>query len=158
VKNKDDQESAREYAFLLLKYRQRSVEELKLRLKNKKFSETVIKGTVNFLKEKRFLDDAQFSRAWISSRLKRPYGLRRIKQELRLKGVDREIIETQAGNLSRDYSEPDIVEEIVIRKADNLKGLEPVKARQRLYSYLIRRGFTPEIVIEKINRLCKPTY
>lgn len=158
MKNKDDQESAREYAFLLLKYRQRSVEELKLRLKNKKFSETVIKGTVNFLKEKRFLDDAQFSRAWISSRLKRPYGLRRIKQELRLKGVDREIIETQAGNLSRDYSEPDIVEEIVIRKADNLKGLEPVKARQRLYSYLIRRGFTPEIVIEKINRLCKPTY
>ncbi|MCX5709134.1 MAG: regulatory protein RecX [Candidatus Omnitrophica bacterium] len=158
MKNKDEQESAREYAFLLLKYRLRSVEELRDRLKNKKFSETAIKNTIDFLKEKRFLDDAQFSRAWISSRLKRPYGLRRIKQELRLKGVDKEIVERQAGDLSCDYSEPDIVEEIVTRKADNLKGLEPVKARQRLYSYLIRRGFTPEIVIEKINRLWKQAY
>ncbi|MCX5710877.1 MAG: regulatory protein RecX [Candidatus Omnitrophica bacterium] len=158
MKNKNEQESAREYAFLLLKYRLRSVEELKSRLRNKKFSDTAINNTIDFLKERHFLDDAEFTRAWISTRLKRPYGLRRIKQELRLKGVDKEIVERQAGDLSRDYSEPDIVEEIVIRKAQSLKGLEPVKARQRLYSYLIRRGFTPEIVIEKINRLWKQAY
>lgn len=158
MKSENEQEAAREYAFLLLKYRLRSIEELRSRLKNKKFSEAAVKHTVEFLKEKRFLDDAQFTRAWISSRLKRPYGLRRIKQELRVKGVNKEIVEKQAGDLSRNYSEPDIVEEIVIRKADNLKGLEPVKAKQRLYSYLIRRGFTPEIVIEKINRLWKQAY
>jgi len=158
VKNKSDFEKAREYAFFLLKYRLRSVEELRFRLKNKKHSEAAIKNTVDFLIEKRFLDDAEFSRAWISSRLKRPYGLRRIKQELKLKGVDKKVIEDQVKDLSRGYSEAEIVSLIVEKRFEKLKGLEPVKARVRVYSYLIRRGFTPEIVVDTINGLCKQTY
>ncbi len=80
-----DEEKARAYAFLLLKFRLRRENELLARLKQKGFSEQVSKDTVNFLKEKEFIDDRVFAKGWVASRLKRPFGLRRIKQELNLK-------------------------------------------------------------------------
>ena len=157
MKNKSEPERAREYSFLLLKYRLRSVNELKGRLKAKGFSAEVVRDTADFLKERRFLDDRQFCRAWISSRLKRPWGFRRIRQELRFKGVDKEIVEEQARELSKGYAEAEIIKEIAEKRLNNLKGLEPVKARERVYSYLIRRGFTPETVIDTVNLICKQT-
>ena len=86
---------AKNYSFLLLKFRPRSEGELTLRLKRKKFDEKVIRATIAFLKEKRFLNDNEFARAWIDYRLKKPLGFRLIQQELRRKGVDKKIIEEQ---------------------------------------------------------------
>ncbi|MCK9571842.1 MAG: recombination regulator RecX, partial [Candidatus Omnitrophica bacterium] len=90
----NDSEKARAYAFLLLKFRLRSAKELEQRLKQKGFSEQLSRETVKFLQDKEFIDDRVFARGWVSSRLKRPFGLRRIKQELLQKGLDKEIIET----------------------------------------------------------------
>lgn len=158
MKNKPEAEKAREYAFLLLKYRQRSSEEMRGRLKNKGFSAVVIRNTVNFLEAKRFLDDREFTRAWIDSRFKKSLGLRRIRQELRLKGVDKEVIEKQAKRACQGYAESEIVREIAEKRLEGLKRLEPAKARERLYSYLIRRGFSPETVVDTINTLCRQTF
>ena len=69
-------EKAKAYAFLLLKFRLRSAKELEQRLKQKGFSEELSRETVNFLKDKEFIDDRVFARGWVSSRLKRPFGLR----------------------------------------------------------------------------------
>ncbi|MFA5096766.1 MAG: regulatory protein RecX, partial [Candidatus Omnitrophota bacterium] len=74
-------EKAREYAFLLLKFRLRSENELVQRLRRKKIPAETIKEVISFLEEKKFIDDNVFARAWLSSRLKRPFGLRRIRQE-----------------------------------------------------------------------------
>ncbi|MCX5701786.1 MAG: regulatory protein RecX, partial [Candidatus Omnitrophica bacterium] len=94
-KDKDLEEKAREYAFLLLKFRTRSEHELWGRLKKKKFSPEIIKITLSFLKDKNFIDDNYFAKTWIDSRLKKPFGIRKIREELKLKGIDKEIIESQ---------------------------------------------------------------
>jgi len=47
-------EKARAYAFLLLKFRPRSSQEISDRLKQKKYPSSVTKETVEFLKEKKF--------------------------------------------------------------------------------------------------------
>ena len=39
------------------------------------------------------LDDRAFTKSWINYRLARPFGFRRIIQELKAKGIDQEIIE-----------------------------------------------------------------
>ncbi len=44
-------------------------------------------------KEKDFINDSYFAGAWIDSRLLRPLGLRRIRQELKIKGIANEIID-----------------------------------------------------------------
>jgi regulatory protein len=176
---------------LLLKYRLRSERELLQRLKQKGFSEELCRDTVNFLKDKEFIDDRVFARGWVSSRLKRPFGLRRIKQELVQKGLSKEVIEDafsryrgqsqksgqsplpgtvrKAGQspLEEDYDEEGIVRKLAEQRFSKYWGqsalsgtvpkngivpsMELIKARQRVYAYLIRRGFSPDLVA----RVCK---
>lgn len=146
-------EKAREYAFLLLKFRLRSEKELAQRLRQKGFSEEICLQTVKFLKEREFIDDRVFARRWIAGRLKRPFGLRRIRQELLQKGLDREIIAQAFSGAKEDYDEPVVVRHLAAERLLRLKGVEPVKARQRIYAYLMRRGFSPDLINNEINRL-----
>lgn len=138
---------------MLLKFRLRSEHELYSRLKKKGFPENTIRKAVSFLKEKGFVDDSIFAQAWLNSRLKRPFGLRRITQELKLKGVGREVIAEQVRGLKESYSEEKVVEELARLKLDKMKSIEPQKARQRLYGYLARRGFSSAAIIDVINKL-----
>jgi len=147
-------DKVRDYAFFLLKFRLRSENELAQRLKLKKFPEESIKAIISFLKEKKFIDDNVFAKAWINSRLRKPLGLRRIKQELRQKGVDKEIIEEQSSGV-KDYSEAETVLDLAKRRLNILKGTDQVIAKRRIYAFLLRRGFSPEIVIDTLNQLCR---
>ena len=156
--NEEALQKARDYAFLLLKFRLRSEKEIYQRLKRKRFDEEVIKQTLSFLNDRGFIDDNLFAKAWIESRIKKPLGLRRIRQELNLKGIDKEIIDSEICEIKKDYSEPDLVKEIAKVRLAKLKGIEPHSARRRVYAYLLRRGFSPEIVIEALSStLCKQT-
>lgn len=149
-------DKARDYAFFLLKFRLRSADELAQRLRLKKIPEETIKEVLSFLKEKDFIDDNIFARAWLNSRLKRPLGIRRIRQELRQKGVDKEIIEQEVARV-KDYSEAETVLGLAKERLSKLKGIEADVAKRRLYAYLLRRGFSPEIVIDTLNQLCTPS-
>ena len=148
-------EKAKEYAFLLLKFRLRSERELLGRLKQKGFSEELSQDTVNFLKDKQFIDDRVFAKGWVSSRLKRPFGLRRIKQELVQKGLDKEIIEETFVQAKEDYDEGSIVRQLAEQRFSRLEGIETIKAKQRVYAYLMRRGFSPDLIVAVINKLSK---
>lgn len=145
-------EKARRYAFLLLKFRLRSADEIRQRLKKKKFTPQVIEETLSFLKDKAFIDDEHFARAWIESRIKRPLGIRRLKQELQLKGIGQEIIESQIHEIKKDYSEEDVVTRIIQERLEKVKGSDPQKAKRRIYAYLLRRGFSPNIILEAMHQ------
>lgn len=149
----NEAEKARAYAFLLLKFRLRSENELKARLIQKGFPEELSQGTVNFLKDREFIDDRVFARAWVASRLKRPFGLRKIRQELIQKGLDRELIEDSFSQLKEHYSESQIVSQLAQQRFSKLKGIQPLKAKARVYAYLIRRGFSPDTVGEIMKKL-----
>jgi regulatory protein len=152
-KNTDVLRKARDYAFLLLKFRLRSEKELYQRLKNKKFDEGIVRETIAFLKDKDFINDDEFARGWIESRIKKPLGLIRLKQELKLKGIANDIIDRQIKEISEGYSEEEIVSKITQDKFRKFKNIEPVKAKRRIYAYLLRRGFSPEVVLDAIGQL-----
>jgi len=159
VQSKEEvSQKARAYAFLLLKFRLRSEQELYSRLKRKKFPEQVIDSTLKFLKEKNFIDDRVFASAWTRARLKRPFGIRRITQELALKGVPKDIVQDTLLGIKDNYSETQIVQNLAKEKLEKLKGYEPIKARNRVNAYLLRRGFSPETVYDVLSKLCKQTY
>jgi regulatory protein len=141
-------EKARAYAFLLLKFRLRSENELKERLKQKGFTPEIAEDTVSFLKDREFLDDRVFAKGWVASRLKRPLGLRRIQQELAQKGLAKEIIQSALAQAKEGYAESQIVSQLAKQRFSKLKNIEPLKARIRVYGYLIRRGFSSEVVGE----------
>lgn len=152
-KDKESLEKAKEYSFLLLKFRLRSESEIYRRLKRRKFTEEIIKETIAFLKDKGFIDDSIFAKTWIESRIKKPLGLRKIREELRLKGIDKEIIDCKISEVKNCYCEEGLVEKIALARLAKLKDIEPGKARRRVYAYLLRRGFSPEVVIDILNQL-----
>ena len=137
----------------MLKFRPRSEREIRQRLELKHYSPAVVAQTTEFLKSKRFIDDADFSRVWAQSRLEKSYGLRRIKAELKLKGVDSGIIEQVCGALALKYPEEETVGGLAREKFRQYKGTEPQKAKQRIFAYLIRRGFSPAIVTDVTEQL-----
>jgi regulatory protein len=141
-------EKARAYAFLLLKFRLRSENELKARLRQKGFSSELAESTVNFLKDKEFIDDRVFAKGWVSSRLKRPFGLNKIKQELIQKGLAKEVISEALAQAKEDYNESQLVIQLAKKRFSKLAGIEPLKAKARVYGYLMRRGFSLEVVSE----------
>lgn len=143
---------ARAYAFLLLKYRQRSEQEIRERLSRKKFPEETIKETIVFLKEKKFIDDSLFARAWISERLQKAFGPRRLAQELKLKGIEKQVIENNLREIKERYNESEIARELAVGRFNRLKNLDSQTAKRRVYGYLLRRGFSPEIVIDVLNQ------
>jgi len=146
-------QKAKDYAFLLLKFRLRSENELRQRLKKKKFDADIIELTLFFLKDKGFIDDNYFAKTWIESRIKKPLGIRRLKAELSIKGINKAIIDTQIDEIKKSYSEEDIVGGIAKDRLNKLKGIDPQKAKKRVYAYLLRRGFSPEVVIDALNQI-----
>ncbi|OGX15600.1 MAG: hypothetical protein A2166_02375 [Omnitrophica WOR_2 bacterium RBG_13_41_10] len=152
-KNIDFFQKAQAYAFLLLKFRLRSENEIRQRLKIKKFEETLIDKTISFLKEKGFVDDRVFAKAWIDSRIKRPLGLKRLRQELKIKGVSEDIINEQILEAKKNYSEQVIVLDLAKERIKKLKRVEPKKAKQRIFGYLMRRGFSADTVIEALKEI-----
>ena len=146
-------QKARGYAFLLLKFRQRSENEIRQRLKKKEFNSEIIESTVSFLKDKGFIDDNYFAKTWIESRIKKPLGIRRLKAELSIKGINKEIIDTQINEIKKSYAEEDIVGRIARGRLNKLKSIDPQKAKKRVYAYLLGRGFSPEVVMDIINQL-----
>lgn len=145
-------QKAKDYAFLLLKFRLRSEKELRQRMGKKKFNPQIIERTLSFLKDKGFIDDNYFAKTWTESRLKKPLGIRRLKQELILKGIDKIIIDTQINEIKKNYPEEEIVARIAKDRLNKSKGCDPQKARKRVYAYLLRRGFSPETVIDVLTR------
>lgn len=152
-RNSDVLQRAKNYAFLLLKVRQRSEKEIQERLKKKKFDEDIIRQVLSFLKEKEFVNDTNFTKSWIESRLGKRLGLRRIKQELKVKGIDRQTIERELQEAKKGYAESEIVLRLAKERLMRLKNIEPQKAKRRIFSYLARRGFSPEIIFDVINNL-----
>ena len=111
--DRDSFEKAKNYAFLLLKFRLRSEKELFRRLERKKFDGATIKKVLEFLKEKDFINDKDFAKSWSESRLKRASGLRKIKEELKIKGIARDTIDNQIAEIKKSYCEKEIVYKII---------------------------------------------
>lgn len=143
----------RRYCFLLLKFRMRSEAELRQRLKQKKFTPEIIEEAVDFLKDREFINDRVFAKAWVDWRVKRPYGLRRIAQELKVKGIAEEIISSCIEEKAQGYNEEEIVSSLIAKRKKAAKGVEAQKFKQRIWQYLLRRGFSPEIIMEKLDKI-----
>ncbi|MDP2654536.1 MAG: regulatory protein RecX [Candidatus Omnitrophota bacterium] len=144
---------ARETVYRLLKIRLRSEKEIVSKLAAKGIPPDVIQTTVEYFKKARFLDDAVFTRAWINSRLNKPFGAQRIRFELRQKGVDEAIIRELLA--VSEEEELDSVLGLAQRRWKKYKGIDPQKAKRRLFEFLARRGFRPAVIQKALRQLTR---
>ncbi|MFA5068806.1 MAG: regulatory protein RecX [Candidatus Omnitrophota bacterium] len=143
---------ARLYAISLLNYRPYSEMEIRQRLKKKGFPPKVIDDLISDFKEKSLINDEKFSMLWARSRLQsQGQSFYKIKKELLSKGIDRQIIDSITRGLEQEFSEKETAARLTAKRLAGLKGIDIDKAKRRLYSYLMRRGFSNSVVFEVIN-------
>jgi regulatory protein len=157
----DDPAVVLEAAARFLEVRSRSVAEVRRRLTSAGYRAELVDGAIERMTELGMLDDEAFARAWVESRDRaRPRGERAIREELRLKGLDRATIdavltERREGAVSSDPdgtgaeapagAERDAADRLLAKNARALTRVaDPRQRSQRAYALLARNGFDPE--------------
>jgi regulatory protein len=141
-----------EAAIRLLTRRPRSEREIRQRLRQKGFDLPAIDAAVERLEGWRYLDDADFARYWVDNREShKPRGRRLLEQELRQKGIDRELISETID--AAELDEHAAALELGRAKLRTYSGLDTVTIRRRLGSYLARRGYDFSVVRTTLDQL-----
>lgn len=149
--NKEEFSKARNKAFKLLSYRERTIKEIEDRLSKKDFEADVIKAVVDFLLENDYLNENRFAEMWIRSRKKHhPRGRKLIYKELKNKGVNQRII----NNALNEY----LSREEEVEMAEYLKDkwlrrrTEENSSSYKLKNYLANKGFSYDLVYKVTDK------
>ena len=106
--SREEKKSAdiRARALNLLSYRARSVNEIRLSLKERGYNEASIEETIGWLKEFGYLNDSRFAFELASSRVRnKNWGTRKIAFDLKRRGIDAGIISEVLEELSGESEE-----------------------------------------------------
>jgi regulatory protein len=138
-------------AFRFLSYRPRSEVETRARLVKRGFEADEIERVITRLKKLSLLDDAAFAEYWKENRNSfRPRSQKMLKQELRRKGVESEVI----NEVVEDIDETENAYRAALTRVRTLPVSDYQVFHQRLGGYLQRRGFNYGV----INKVVKQTW
>ncbi len=84
-------------------------------------------------------------------RLFKGLGRHRIRCELRQKGISSAIIEKILLDSLKDVDEASVAGQVVRKRIQRYKNLDPSVVKRRLYGYLMRRGFEESLVLQSIQ-------
>jgi regulatory protein len=146
----DDVEKAREKALRFLSNRPRSEWEVRQNLLKAGYRDEAIDRVLERLRGVALVDDAAFARYWIENRTQfKPRGEVALRQELRRKGVDREVIDAVLEE--SEHADDQAAIQAALAKADRYRQLPRQEFTQKLGAYLARRGFDYETVREAVQ-------
>lgn len=149
-----DADSAKQYAFRLLGYRQRSHSEIAERLKKKGVKAGIISDVIKTLERTGCLDDGRFARDFIEARMSaRPAGRKYFKAELLKKRVSEETAEKVLDDMLPPEKEYEAAYNAGLKVFSRHAGLDEEIRFKKVYGYLIRRGFPGETAGEVLNKL-----
>lgn len=138
-----------ERALRLLSFRARSARELEKRLIEKGEPREHVTTVIERLCANGLLDDARFAEAKARSGIVgRPRSRRRIEQDLARKGVARDVADAAIRQVMADEGTDElaVAERAARKKLRSLARLEPMERRQKLYAFLARQGYAPDVV------------
>jgi regulatory protein len=137
---KDAIDRAVSAAMRALDQRMQTGQELRTRLRRKDFDPATIDAALEKLAEYGFLNDERFAELWIENRLAhRPRGKRMLEQELRQKGIDREIVQETVAGMEIDDRAAAL--DLANKRLNSVQRLPPDEQKKKLTGILARRGF-----------------
>lgn len=150
-----DEDACRERALNLLGRRAHSRLELRRKLRARGFADDVIRTVLDRLADVRLLDDQAFAGQFAAEKQEgSAWGMGRIRQELRRRGVDGDVIEQTLAAGDPDAQEAELARArdaaarfLKTRRAA-ARGRAPADPRAEtaaLYRFLARRGFSPDV-------------
>jgi SOS response regulatory protein OraA/RecX len=152
-----DPEKAREKtmqrAIKLLAAKPRSIAEVRERLLEKQWTdEATVDAVIEKLREYGYLNDERFAFSFASYKVRqKPVGRGRLRRDLQLKKVDKEIADEALKLVFEETPEEQLIDRAIEKRA-RLRGRPQTRAEiKSLYDHLLRRGFSYELVSQKVR-------
>ena len=145
---------ARARALSRLARRDHSEQEIRRALRRDGFPAATIDEVVERLRAERYLDDAGYAARFARSRLAHQgLGRRRVQAALAQRGVARPTIEAGLQAALAEVSEQDALDAVARRYWRTHSRDEPARRVRKLWAFLCRRGFPPQLVGERLTAL-----
>ncbi len=141
-------------AIRFISFRPRSEKEIKDYLYKKNPKNSQLCGVVLIeLKSLGLVGDKEFVSWWLEQRASfRPRGERLLVLELLQKGIDKELIDEMVkGNID----ELPLARKALKKKSKSLQDLSPLKERKKMNDFLLRRGFSYEVIKRVLDETLK---
>ncbi len=138
----------------LLNYRMRTRAELEQRLKKKGFQDTVVDNVMQKLSKLGLIDDVRFADAFVATKVaSRPVGRRELERGLRERGVSKGDAERALSHVSDEETQLNLALRAAETKLRSLARFEQAKRRDKLISFLARRGFDWDVIKQVTRRV-----
>lgn len=138
---------AKERALYLLNDMDKTEYELSEKLKAGFYPQEIIDNTISYLKFYHYIDDYRLARQYIEQK-KDSLSYRQLIQKLMNKGISKEILNEVLGE--KEDGELEALDKLLRKKNIDFSTIS-TEEKQKIYAYFIRRGFTYENIVKKIN-------
>ena len=144
--------SALEKAMRLLAVSARTGYELREKLLKSGYSPTEADGAVSECCRRGYVNDELYASDFTACSIDRGSGIRKVRQKLLKKGLDRELVEqTLEENRER---EPESARMVLAGKWRNLsRETDPYKKRAKAFRFLVGRGFSAGLAAELVREI-----
>ena len=134
---------ARASALASLAMREHSVFDLSEKLLRKDYPEDVVADLTDALQQEGLLSDFRFSEMYWRSRSRKGYGPLKIRQELEMKQVNSDDI--NSGMIAAAVDFESIIRKVYVKKYKD-QPIEDYKDKAKRMNYLYRRGFPSDMM------------
>jgi regulatory protein len=153
LRSEEAEQQAVDWALNYLSFRPRSREEVRRYLRRKEATPEIIEAALARLDRLDFVNDRAFAEFWIETRGQfNPRGAHALKNELRMKGVEREVVD----ELVDDEQDEERALRAGRKKAMslvNVPNMDYARFRNRLGPFLQRRGFGYDVTTRTVRAL-----
>lgn len=142
---------ARRRAMHLLERMDRTEAQLRAKLQQGFYPEDIVEDAIAYVKSFHYLDDARYAWNYAQSQ-KGKKGQGRIRLELAAKGIGREEI----AKALEEACQPGQEQELILKWAEKRKysgKSADLKEKQRMYQFLLRKGFCPDDILHVLGGL-----
>jgi len=154
LKNEIERYEAELILINYLKYRFRSKKEIIQKLKSKKISNATIDFLVQKYEEKGFINDENFAESLVIDLVsRRPQGAYAIKQKLRQKGINNDLIQHLAEEYLTDETEYEMAKRELSKRKNRYMKYEGRERRNKALAFLQRKGFSYSCAIECVQEM-----
>ncbi|MBC7289083.1 MAG: RecX family transcriptional regulator [Armatimonadetes bacterium] len=124
------------------------------RLKTKGFDRRTIDEVLRDLERLGYVNDAEYARALAEQLCSSgQYGRRAVESKLKQRGLPLDVVREAVEEASREIDEYEAARELAEARLRRLTRLDPKKKRERVYGFLMRRGFAADVVHDVIESL-----
>jgi regulatory protein len=146
---------AKQHALTYLAHKPRTEQEVRQKLAQREVAPPIIDPVVERMKELGYVDDAAYAADYVRNRFaSKQYGPQRLIRELVQRGIDRNRAESAVAAFFEAHDTLEAARAHAKKRWPRIAGDDdPRRQKQKLYRYLMRRGFASDTVYRVIDEI-----